>query len=151
MKQRVESMNIVSCNVGVPQNYEFEGKTVSTSMIRHPQNSIQVKTLQVQGDVFTSPQLHGTPETVVYALSTESYSHWSKALSQPMKLGHFGENLSVEGLLEESFYIDDIWQAGTTKLKVTGPRYPCNRLKFVTKRSDMRELIAEYAKTGVYF
>jgi MOSC domain-containing protein YiiM len=144
-------MKIVSCNVGVPQLYEFEGQSVSTSMVRLPQKSILVKTQQVQGDAFAGPHLHGTPEAVVYALSTESYVHWSKALSRPMNLGHFGENLSIEALREEDFYIDDLWQAGTATLKVTGPRYPCNRLNFVTQRSDMRQLFAEYAKPGVYF
>ena len=144
-------MKIISCNVGIPKEYEFQGQKLKTSIVRSPQNTIEVKFRQVQGDAFSGPHVHGTLEAVVYALSTESYAYWSKTLSQKIPLGFFGENLSVETLKEENFYIDDIWQAGTTKLKVTGPRYPCNRLNFVTQNSDMRELFANYAKPGVYF
>lgn len=144
-------MKIKSCNTGVPQFYEFQGTRLKTSMVRSPQKKIWIGKTQVQGDEFAGPAVHGTKEAVVYALSIESYSNWSQILDRPVPLGFFGENLSVEGLKETDFFIDDIWGVGDVRLLVTGPRYPCNRLNFVTQRSDMRDLFAEKAWPGVYF
>lgn len=145
-------MKILSCNTGAPQEYELNGVKFKTSMVRHPQKQIQVTTLRVLGDAFAGPHIHGTEEAVVYALSADRYDKdWTDFLGRKAAYGLFGENLTVDLLREEDFKIDDIWTVGTTVLKVTGPRYPCNRLNFVTGNPDMRDTFAARAWPGVYF
>jgi MOSC domain-containing protein YiiM len=144
-------MKILSVNTGKPRSYTFEGVTLETSMVRQPQSEIEVRFDQVVGDVFSGPQSHGVPEAVVYAFSQEQYVYWSEFLGYPVKNGFFGENLTLDSLSEADFYIADKYTAGECLLRVTCPRYPCNRLNFVSQNRNTREQFAQVARPGVYF
>ncbi len=144
-------MNIISVNTGIPQSYTLNDITLETSMVRTPQASIQIEKTKVVGDVFKSPNLHGAPEAAVYAFSKDRYDYWSEFLGHKVGIGIFGENLSIDRLREEEIFLGDEFEAGSTLLKVTGPRYPCNRLNFVTGNKETREHFAEKAWPGVYF
>ena len=144
-------MNILSVNTGIPQSYTLDGVTLKTSMVRTPQEKIIVESKQVVGDIFAGPNIHGVPEAVVYALSIDRYDYWSEFLGYKVGIGFFGENLSVDKLREEDFFLDDEFKVGTTLLKVTGPRYPCNRLNFASGNKHTRDQFAEKAWPGVYF
>lgn len=144
-------MKIFSVNVGVPQELSFNGATLKSSMIRTPQKGIQINFAQVQGDEFFGKQIHGIPDCVVYALCAEKYKQWETILGRKMPWGIFGENLTVDKMDEHDFKINDLYTVGTAVLKVTGPRYPCNRLNFVTQIADMRERFRDQQWPGVYF
>ncbi|MFN3696255.1 MAG: MOSC domain-containing protein [Pseudobdellovibrio sp.] len=144
-------MKIVSVNIGIPQTYTLDDVTMETSMVRHSVPEIQVTKTQVVGDRFKSPNLHGTSDSVVYALSVDRYPEWSQFLGKNFPIGHLGENLSVDVLRESDFYLGDIYEIGTTVLKATGPRYPCNRLNFVAGDKRMQKEFEERAWPGVYF
>jgi MOSC domain-containing protein YiiM len=144
-------MNIISVNTGTPKSYTLDGVTLETSMVRSPQPKIQVEFKKVVGDIFKNPSFHGVPEAAVYAFSTDRYDYWSRFLGSKVGTGFFGENLSVDFLREEDFYLNDEYQAGSAILKVTGPRYPCNRLNFVSGNQKTRDHFAEKAWPGVYF
>ena len=53
--------------------------------------------------------------------------------------GAFGENLSVEGLTEDSACLGDVYRIGTARLQVTKPREPCATL---ARRHRVRDMIA---------
>lgn len=144
-------MNIVSVNTGVPQSYTLDDVTIKTSMVRSPQKKIEVKFNQVIGDEFTSPKIHGVTEAVVYAFSIDRYEYWSKYLGKKVGIGFFGENLSVDKMREEDFLLGDEYQVGETILRVTGPRYPCNRLNYVSGNKTTQKHFADTAWPGVYF
>jgi MOSC domain-containing protein YiiM len=144
-------MKILSVNTGAPQELSFNGVTLKTSMIRTAQAKIEIKFLQVQGDEFFGKTIHGTPDCVVYALCADKYKQWESKLKRPMPWGIFGENLTIDLMNEDDFKINDEYQAGSALLRVTGPRYPCNRLNFVTGIDGMRELFRDQAWPGVYF
>lgn len=144
-------MKILSVNTGVPRELSFNGVTLKTSMIRNPQSKIQIHFKQVQGDEFFGKQIHGIPDCVVYALCAEKYKQWEKILDRKMPWGIFGENLTVDKMEENDFKINDEYALGTALLRVTGPRYPCNRLNFVTQLDGMREKFRDQGWPGVYF
>lgn len=144
-------MNILSVNTGVPKSYTLDGVTLETSMIRIPQKKIDVQFKRVVGDIFKGTNIHGIPDCVVYALSIDRYKYWSDYLGFEVGIGFFGENLSVDKLREEEFFLGDEYQAGSTLLKVTAPRYPCNRLNFVSGNKHTRDHFAQKAWPGVYF
>ena len=144
-------MNILSVNTGIPQSYTLDGVTLETSMIRNPQDKIVVEFKRVVGDNFKGAKIHGVPEAVVYALSLDRYEYWSEFLGYKVGIGFFGENLSVDKLREEEFFLNDEFKVGTTLLKVTGPRYPCNRLNFSSGNKHTKDQFAEKAWPGVYF
>ena len=144
-------MKILSTNVGRPAEHQFEGKSIQTSMIRHSISEIKISKTQVIGDEFLSPNMHGTPDTVVYAYGADQYLAWEKILNRKMPWGIFGENLTLDTLDDSHFKIDDTYQVGTAVLQVTGPRYPCTRLNFVLQKTDMRETFRDQKRPGVYF
>lgn len=144
-------MKILSVNTGVPQELSFNGVTLKTSMIRTPQKQIEIHSTQVQGDEFFGKQIHGTPDCVVYALCADKYKQWERILNREMPWGIFGENLTVDKMDEHDFKINDTYKLGSAVLKVTGPRYPCNRLNFVTQIDGMREKFRDQEWPGVYF
>lgn len=144
-------MNIISVNTGIPKSYTLDDVTIKTSMVRSPQKQIDVKFNQILGDEFTSPKIHGVPEAVVYAFSIDRYEYWSEYLGKKVGIGLFGENLSIDHLREENFCLGDEYEAGTTLLRVTGPRYPCNRLNYVSGNKTTQKHFADTAWPGVYF
>lgn len=144
-------MKILSVNTGGPNEITFNDVTLKTSMVRTPQSKIHINFKQVQGDEFFGKQIHGIPDCVVYALCAEKYKQWEKILNQTMSWGKFGENLTVDKMDEHDFKINDEYAVGSALLRVTGPRYPCNRLNFVTQIEGMREKFRDQGWPGVYF
>lgn len=145
-------MRVISTNTGEPKSYEFKGATVTTSMRRSSQpQGIQVTFDRVIGDKFAVEKAHGTRDAVVYAFSASAFEGLSQLYTQPVGIGNVGENLTIDALDESEFMIGDEYEVGTTRLKVSGPRYPCNRLNFCFQREGALEMFAEYRRPGVYF
>lgn len=144
-------MKVLSVNTGQPKEYTLDGMTMKTSMVRTPQNSIHVKFKQVEGDVFLSPQIHGTPESVVYSLSADRFSEWTKFLGFEVKAGQFGENITLDHQREDDVMCGDEFQVGSCILRATGPRYPCNRLNFSTGNKNMQREFEKRAWPGIYY
>jgi MOSC domain-containing protein YiiM len=144
-------MKVISVNVGKPQKCTLDDVTIETSMIRHPVSQIQINKTQVEGDQFASPEFHGTNDAVVYALSADRYPDWEKFLSKPFPLGSLGENLSIDLLREEDFYLGDEYQVGTAVLRATGPRYPCNKLNYSSGDKRLQREFESRDWCGIYF
>jgi MOSC domain-containing protein YiiM len=51
--------------------------------------------------------------------------------------GKFGENLTTEGLLEDSIHIGDLLRVGSAVLQITQPRMPSYKLNVRFDREDM--------------
>lgn len=144
-------MNVLSVNVGKPQKYTLDDVTIVTSMVRHPVAEIQINKLRVEGDEFANAEFHGTFDAVVYALSSDRYLEWGKFLNKPFPLGQLGENLSIDILREEDFYLGDEYQVGTALLRVTGPRYPCNKLNYSSGDKRLQSEFETRDWCGIYF
>ncbi len=142
---------VLSVNVGQPQSYTLNDVTIETSMVRHSVDSIQVSFDQVIGDQFKNAQYHGTRDAVVYALSQHRFEYWEKYLNKKSVIGLFGENLTLDFLDESLIFLGDCFEIGTTVLKATGPRYPCNKLNYVTGVSTMMKEFENQNWPGVYF
>jgi MOSC domain-containing protein YiiM len=140
-------------NVGQPQKVEWRGKLIETGIFKEPViGRRKVGRLNIEGDRQADLNVHGGPDKAVYGYPSEHYAAWMKVFPN-MKLpwGMFGENLTTEGLSEESLHIGDVLRAGTALLRVTQPRMPCYKLgiKFGTK-----EAIAKFwdmGLSGFYF
>jgi MOSC domain-containing protein YiiM len=144
-------MKVIAVNVGKPQKYTLDDVTIETSMVRHSVPEIQINKLRVEGDEFTNSNFHGTFDAVVYALSADRYPEWSKFLNKSFPVGQLGENLSIDKLREEDFYLGDEYQVGTAILRATGPRYPCNKLNYSTGDKRMQREYENRDWCGIYF
>ena len=101
---RVMPMKVLSVNVGLPRIVQWKGKHVSTGIFKTPvPGRIRLRTLNFDGDGQADLSAHGGPNKAVYAYPVEHYAYWRHELSgMELPWGIFGENLTTEGLSDES-------------------------------------------------
>jgi MOSC domain-containing protein YiiM len=146
-------MKIVSLNVGRPQEVEWNGKRIRTSIFKSPvSGKRKVFFLHIEGDEQADLRVHGGINKAVYAYDLSHYQHWKAVLQRERwEHGLFGENLTTEGMLDASVKIGDVYQAGTAKFQVVQPRFPCTKLNVRFGLPDMMERFMEQKRNGIYF
>jgi MOSC domain-containing protein YiiM len=121
--------SVVSVNIGEARTVEWQGRKFATGIFKTPVNSsVRVETLGIRGDIQADLTVHGGKEKAVYAYPSEHYEYWKDQLQARLRWGMFGENLTTQGLLEESVHTGDRFQVGSAELVVTRPRFPCYKL-----------------------
>src|SRR5712671_6531621 len=123
-------MQVISVNVGQPKEVIWKGRKVMTGIFKEPvEGRVAVGRLNLEGDRQADLTVHGGPEKAVYAYPAEYYAFWREQFPEmELPWGMFGENLTIEGLLDESVHIGDRFQVGSAHLVVTQPRLPCSKL-----------------------
>ena len=146
-------MRIVSVNVGLPREVTWKGKTVSTGIFKSPVvGRFPVQRHNLEGDRQADLSVHGGPTKAVYVYPVQHYDYWRGELpGEELGWGSFGENLTVEGLEEESVSIGDEFRVGTARVVVTEPRMPCFKLGIRFGRADMVKRFLKSQRTGFYF
>lgn len=146
-------MKLVSLNVGLPRNVNWQGKVVRTSIWKEPVDGrIRVATLNLEGDRQSDLSVHGGIDKAVYAYPSEHYSYWRSALPDAdLPWGAFGENFTTEGLLEDQVCVGDRLQVGSAEFIVTQPRMPCFKLGIRLNRLDMVKHFLKSGRSGFYF
>jgi len=149
----VHSMKLLSVNVGLPREIEWKGKIVRTSIFKAPvPGRIRVAKLNVEGDQQSDLTVHRGIDKAVYADPSEHYPFWRRELpGMDLPWGVFGENLTTEGLLEETLHIGDRLRVGSSEFVVTQPRMPCFKLGIRFNRSDLVKRFLQSGRTGFYF
>jgi MOSC domain-containing protein YiiM len=145
-------MKVVSLNVGLPREIEVEGGSVLTSIFKVPvDRRLRVSRLNFEGDEQSDLTVHGGIDKAVYAYPFEHYDAWRKEMPEvEFPLAVFGENLTIEGLLED-VRIGDLFRIGTAEFMVTQPRLPCYKLGIRFGRMDMLKRMLRNGRTGFYF
>jgi MOSC domain-containing protein YiiM len=143
---------IVSVNVGLPREIQWQGKTVRTSIFKAPvAGRVMVRRLNVDGDGQSDLNVHGGFEKAVYAYPAEHYGFWRKRLpGVDLPWGSFGENFTIKGLMEDAVHIGDTLWAGSAEFVVTQPRMPCFKLGVRFDRPDMMKRFLHSGRTGFY-
>ena len=146
-------MKIVSVNVGIPRQIVSGGRSVMTGIYKCPvHHRVKVGALNLEGDRQADLSVHGGPDKAVYAYPREHYDFWRHEFPGiDMPWGMFGENLTLEGLLEDNAHIGDRFRMGTAVLMVTQPRLPCYKLGIRFDRDDFPDLFLASRRTGFYF
>jgi MOSC domain-containing protein YiiM len=112
---------------------------------------VRVRTLNLEGDGQADLKVHGGVDKAVYAYSTEHYPAWSRELGETgLPLGWFGENLTVEGMLEEEVRIGDVYRIGTALFQVSQPRTPCHKLEAKSGRAGFARRFVLSGRSGFY-
>jgi len=145
-------MRLLSVNVGQPREIEWEGETVLTSIHKSPvEGRVRVATLNVEGDRQSDLTVHGGKEKAVYAYPSEHYARWRAELpGTELPWGAFGENLTLEGLVEDAVRIGDRLRIGSAEFLVTQPRMPCFKLGIRLGRPDIIKRFQESGRSGFY-
>ncbi len=146
-------MKIISVNVGLPREVVWKGITVQTAIFKEPvAGAVAIRELNLAGDLQADLRVHGGSEKAVYAYPAEHYDYWRKQLSGfSLSWGAFGENLTTEGLSEDTLCIGDLLRVGSAVLQVTQPRMPCYKLQLRFHRDDMIKRFLVSGRSGFYF
>ena len=146
-------MKIVSVNVGLPREVKWQNKLVTTGIFKEPVSGpVMMRTLNLDGDGQADLTVHGGASKAVYAYPSEHYGYWRTQLpGVDLPWGMFGENLTTEGILEETAYIGDRFRIGETEVIVTEPRMPCYKLGIKFGRDDIIKRFLASRRTGFYF
>ena len=92
---------------------------------------VEITRLGVVGDEQADLSVHGGIEKAIYVYPIEHYAFWNELLTRETKkqkdlpLGAFGENFTIEGLLETEIFVGDQMQIGDLQFTVVKLREPC--------------------------
>ena len=122
---------------------------------------VAVGELGLDGDEQADHTVHGGRDKAVYAYPVEHYDVWRTMREQATKLdaplahGAFGENLTIEGLLETRVWIGDvlIFERGgtqTLRLRVDSPRAPCFKFNALMGFKQASKMMVQSEYTGFY-
>ncbi len=151
------SLSILSVNVGQPRAIVVGEHTVVTGIYKSAvEGPVRVRLWGLAGDgqadtrVFNGRQVHGGERKAVYVYPAAHYETWSQELGRALPHGQFGENLTVEGMLEDEVRVEDVLRAGKALLRVTEPRGPCYKLDIRMAMPEFKERMRETGRTGFY-
>ena len=140
-------MKIISVSVGLPR--EDEDGSVLTSIFKEPvTRRLCVSRLNLEGDEQSDLTVHRGVDKAVYDYPSEHYNAWRRELPEvDFPVAVFGENLTIEGLLED-VRIGDRFRIGTAEFMVTQPRLPCCKLGIRFGRMDLLKRMLRTAGPG---
>ncbi|MEK7668013.1 MAG: MOSC domain-containing protein [Gemmatimonadota bacterium] len=143
---------LVSVNVALPSPLVTGKGEVLSGIRKLPvMGRVRVGALGLDGDAQADLKVHGGPDQAVYAYSRDHYARWAGELARDdLAPGSFGENLTVEGMLETDVRIGDVYQVGSARLQVTKPRSPCFKLAAWTGLPTFPKLFLASGRTGFY-
>lgn len=123
-------MKLLSVNVSEPKAVSYNGKTIHTGIFKAPVSGrVALRRFNLDGDGQGDLAVHGGVDKAVYAYPNEHYEWWRRELLRDdLTYGQFGENFTVEGMLEDSVHIGDVFRVGTAHVEVSQPRVPCFKL-----------------------
>jgi MOSC domain-containing protein YiiM len=105
----------------------------------------------LDGDRQADLGVHGGQYKAVYCYPFAHYDYWKRELpDRELPMGIFGENFTLDSLLEESVYLGDHFSIGSAEVVVTQPRLPCYKLGIRFEADDMVKRFFVSRRTGYY-
>jgi len=144
---------LLSVNVGLPRDVTWNGKTVRTSVWKSPVSGRRmVRKLDIDGDAQADLAGHGGEQRAVFVYQIESYHFWESFLGRSdFTFGQFGENFTVEGLLDSEVCVGDRYRIGDSIFEVSQPRVTCYRVGIRMNEPRMPALLVAHHRPGFYF
>jgi ferredoxin-NADP reductase/MOSC domain-containing protein YiiM len=148
---------LLSVNVGLPRDIEWNGRTVHTGIWKDPVHGrCRVGRLNLDGDGQGDLAGHGGEQRAVFVYQIGSYHYWQEQLKRPglgdpKSFGQFGENFTIEGLPDDVVCIGDRYRIGSALFEVTQPRVTCYRVGIRMNQPRMAALLTSSGRPGFYF
>jgi MOSC domain-containing protein YiiM len=153
MEKTGTTVKLVSVNVGLPREVLWHGMSVTTGIFKEPvAGRVALRKLNLDGDRQADLTVHGGEYKAVYCYPVAHYEYWRKELpGRELPTAIFGENFTVDGLLEDSVHVGDRFSVGSAEVIVTQPRLPCYKLAVRFQADDMVKRFLASGRTGFYF
>ncbi len=145
-------MRITSTNLAFPREILWRGKKIMTGIYKKPvEGPVFLNRESVDKDVIADRKVHGGIHKACYLFSASEYPYW-KSLYPHLEWnwGMFGENLTVEGLDEDSVCIGDIYEIGSAQVEISQPREPCFKLGVRFKNQEILAQFIARSYPGAY-
>jgi len=145
-------MKILSVNVSLPEEVRHGRETVSTGIFKEPvAGRVMLRTTNLDGDGQADLENHGGVDRAAYAYSIENYEHWQRELGwDEFAFGKFGENFTVEGMMEDDIHIGDVFRVGDALVEVSQPRPPCFKLGIKMGMAGFPKQFLASGRVGFY-
>lgn len=145
-------MKLLSVNVSLPKNFSYQGKTFSTSIFKEPIGGrAMLRVTNLEGDAQADLTVHGGIHKAAYVYSFTHYAYWQHELGRTgFTFGQFGENFTVEGMLEDEVHIGDVFRVGGALVEVSQPRVPCFKLAFKMQSPGFQKMFLSSGRLGFY-
>lgn len=150
---------LLSIQVGTPRPLRAgQRKVLSAIGKTAAAGRVPVGTLGLVGDTQADLRVHGGLDKAVYAYPAEHYGFWraqrqahgASLFDEELPFGFVGENLSIEGLLEDDVFVGDTLHFPECVLRVTAPREPCFKFNAVMGFAQAARAMAQAGCCGFY-
>jgi len=150
---------LTSLNVSLAKPLLIDGREVMTGIVKRPVDGpVAVGPLGLAGDEQADLSVHGGPGKAIYAYPSEHYPFWQTVRAQAraaewgavLPPGSIGENLTLNGLLEDQVCIGDVLRFADCELAVSEPRFPCFKFNAVMGFNQASKLMVANAWCGFY-
>ena len=137
----------------------IDGRSVMTAIgKRAVDGPVAVRPLGLEGDEQADLSVHGGLSKAVYAYPQLHYAFWQTVRAQAgvspwddvLPPGAMGENLTVDGLLEDGLWIGDRLRLPQCVLAVSEPRFPCFKFNAAMGFSQAAKLMVQAGYCGSY-
>ncbi|RUT36609.1 MOSC domain-containing protein [Paenibacillus zeisoli] len=144
--------NIVSINVGTPQMMQYNSKEVISGIFKNGVDGpLFLSYLNLEGDGQADLKHHGGRDKAICVYAYEHYPYWESQLERPLGLGAFGENLTIQGWIEQDVCIGDVFKFGEATVQISQPRQPCYKLSARYGEPHIPVKMQDSGYTGFYF
>ena len=145
-------MKLLSVNVSLPKEIPYRGKTITTGIFKEPvKGRVRLRRLNLDGDGQADLDGHGGIYKAAYVYSIENHDYWKGELGRTdFTFGQFGENFTVEEMLEDDIHIGDVFRLGSALVEVTQPRVPCYKLGIKMGLAKFPKMFLASCRVGFY-
>jgi MOSC domain-containing protein YiiM len=145
-------MKILSVNVSLPKEVPYRGKIITTGIFKESvEGRVTLRSSNLDGDGQADLVAHGGVYKAAYVYSIENYDYWERELGRTdFTFGQFGENFTVEGMLEDKVHIGDVFRVGEALVEVTQPRAPCYKLGIKMSLPRFLKMFLDSCRVGFY-
>jgi MOSC domain-containing protein YiiM len=150
---------VLSVNTAAAEAVQIADAEVLTAIRKRArEGAVAVQPLGLDGDEQADLTVHGGLSKAVYAYPSEHLAFWQTVRAQarvaaadaPVPPGLMGENLTVEGLLEDKLWIGDRLRLPHCELAVSEPRFPCFKFNFAMGFNQAVKLMTQSGYCGSY-
>ena len=151
---------VVSVNTARARAVTIAGRSVLTAIGKTAVAApVAVHVRGRDGDEQADPSVHGGLAKAVYAYPVEHFPVWRTLRAQagaavadaPLPPGAFGENLTIEGLVERDAWVGDrLCFDGGVVLAVSEPRFPCFKFDAAMGFRHAAKMMVQSLQCGFY-
>lgn len=155
----MSTLQVVSVNRAAAQWRDIHGRRVLTAIGKRPvAGPVAVTPTGLQGDEQADLAVHGGLSKAVYAYPHEHFPFWQTVRAQaqvslwdePLPPGAFGENLTLQGVVEDQLWVGDRLCLPGCVLAVSEPRFPCFKFNAAMGFAQAAKLMVQSGWCGSY-